>query len=100
MNKTTLTLISPEASLEASLKASLKASLEKELGILKWLLYKGKAQLSYSGRFALFTEQRYWGDVLKCEATTSSCTCQRARNGFVCKHIQYLKEGLDDDIEF
>lgn len=74
-----------------------------ELSKLKWKLNKGIANLSYVGGMAIFVERRYYGDVVRTQSTTKDCTCQTARNGYLCQHIKYLREGnnmLDMSVEF
>ena len=76
---------------------------EKETAIFNWKLRKGVINLSYVGGQVLFTEQRYFGDIVTNRATDKTCDCQKARNGYVCQHIKYLREGnnmLDMSVEF
>lgn len=68
---------------------------EKEKAIFDWKMRKGIISLSYVGSQAIFSEERYFGSLTTCRATTKSCDCQVARNGFVCSHIKYLRENVE-----
>jgi len=78
---------------------------EKEQRILKAQIKKGTVSLSYIGNYCLFTENKEteYGRTWHYEATTKSCTCQVGRMGYVCRHIEYLRQGnnmLDMSVEF
>lgn len=74
---------------------SIQSAKQKESAIFNWKLNKGIISLSYVGSQAIFTEQTYFGSVVSSKATTKDCDCQMARNGYVCQHINYLRENVE-----